>query len=476
MAAVHPPPIPSEVRVFLVGGSSMPSVFRSFVLFGVAAGAAVGAAPAPEDAPVTVAVAGRGNAHVSIAASHALVVAAWGASRDGAADVYAAVSRDGGRSFGGPVRVNAAPGEAALGGERAPRVAIATRPGGPAIAVLWTAKAPARASAPSGAQPAGPVIRLAESIDLGRTFVAPIDLSGRDAPGIRGWAALAAGADGAWYAAWLDGRADAAKKAAAASAGTPAASEAAAGGHHHHGGSTGTGPLQEVYYRVVGRDGQTGEALGATGVCFCCKTAILGPGAAETGRPGARDMILAWRHIFPNSERDIALSVLDPASGRPGRMVRVSDDRWQLQGCPDDGPGLAASGSGTVHVVWPTLAEAGAPAGGPEKAIYHARTTDGRTCTPRRRLDAPGSGAAHPVVAALASGPAVALWDEVADGVRRVVAQPIREPATPIVLGPGVYPSVAALDDAFVVAWTVGSGDAAVVRVQRLATRMNGGL
>ena len=180
-------------------------------------------------------------------------------------------------------------------------------------------------------------------------------------------------------------------------------------------------------------------------------------------------MVLAWRHIFPNSERDIALSVLDAGAGRPGRMMRVSEDRWQLQGCPDDGPGLAASGSGTIHVVWPTLAEPRAGSSGPEKAIYHARTSDGRTFTPRRRLNRPGSGAAHPVVAALASGPAVALWDEAGDGARRVVVQPIREPAEPLVLGPGTYPSAAALDDGFVVAWTAGSGDAAVVRIRRVA-------
>ncbi len=72
------------------------------------------------------------------------------------------------------------------------------------------------------------------------------------------------------------------------------------------------------------------------------------------------------------------------------------------------------------------------------------------------------------MVAALASGSAVALWDELADGARRVVVQPIREPAAPQVLGPGTYPAVAALDDGFVVAWTAGSGDGAVVRVQRV--------
>lgn len=452
-------------------GDSMVSRFRLLLPVPVAALAvmALAAAPPPDAAPVTLAVAGQANANVSIAARNTLVVAAWGASRGGAADVYAAVSRDGGRSFEAPIRVNATAGEAALGGERAPRVAIAPRRGGPAIAVLWTAKAPAaRPDAPAGTPTPGPVIRLAESTDGGRTFAAPIDLSGPNVAGIRGWAALAGGADGAWYAAWLDGRAEAAKKAAAGPPPAPAAGGGdASGGHHHHGGSTGAGPLQEVYYRVVGgRDPQATEALGATGVCFCCKTAVLGPGAAGTG---ARNMVLAWRHIFPNSERDIALSVLDASTGRQGMMSRVSDDHWQLQACPDDGPAIAASGgSGSIHVVWPSLADAAGADAAPQKAIYHARTTDGRTFTPRRRLDRPGSGAAHPVVASLASGSAIALWDELADGARRVVAQPIRQPAEPIVLGPGTYPSVAALDDAFVVAWTVGSGDAAVVRVQRV--------
>ena len=184
------------------------------------------------------------------------MVAAWGASRDGAADVYAAVSRDGGRSFGAPVRVNATPGEAALGGERAPRVAIAPRQGGPAIAVLWTAKAPpARAGAP--AAPAAGTGHPPRRVDRSSAARSRRRSISRDAnaPGIRGWAALAAGADGAWYAAWLDGRAEAAKKAAAGPAASPAAG-AAAGGHHHHGGSTGSGPLQEVFYRVVGRDPQ----------------------------------------------------------------------------------------------------------------------------------------------------------------------------------------------------------------------------
>ena len=111
-------------------------------------------APPTETAPVTLAVAGRANAHVSIAARDALVVAAWGASRDGAADVYAAVSRDGGRSFGAPIRVNATAGEAALGGERAPRVATAPRQGRASDRRAVDGEGPpARGAHPRGAQP-----------------------------------------------------------------------------------------------------------------------------------------------------------------------------------------------------------------------------------------------------------------------------------------------------------------------------------
>ena len=296
--------------------------------------AALGAAPAPDDAPVTLAVTGRANANVSIAAREALVVAAWGASRDGAADVYAAVSRDGGRSFGAPVRVNATPGEAALGGERAPRVAIASRTGGPAIAVLWTAKAPAaRADAPAGVQPPGPVIRLAESTDLGRTFAAPIDLSGRNVPGHprlgrargRRRRRLVRG-----VARWpRRGREKGGRRSRSRS----------------HGGDGGGGrasPPRRLDRRRTaaggvlsrGRRDAAGRPKRSARPASASAARPRSSGPARTGRPGARDMVLAWRHIFPNSERDIALSVLDPAAGRPGRMMRVSEDRWQLQGVP----------------------------------------------------------------------------------------------------------------------------------------------
>ncbi len=36
-------------------------------------------------------------------------------------------------------------------------------------------------------------------------------------------------------------------------------------------------------------------------------------------------------------------------------MMRVHQDGWAINGCPDDGPAMAVDAAGTVHMVWPTL-------------------------------------------------------------------------------------------------------------------------
>ena len=50
---------------------------------------------------------------------------AWAArTKDGAMDIYAATSRDGGGSFRAPVRVNQVAGQASVSGEQPPRIAL----------------------------------------------------------------------------------------------------------------------------------------------------------------------------------------------------------------------------------------------------------------------------------------------------------------------------------------------------------------
>src|SRR5215472_8482834 len=91
---------------------------------------------------VTLAISGRANATPSVAALDQSVAVVWGATLpSGGTDVYSAISRDGGRTFQKPVRVNDVDGDASLGLEQPPRISLVAHKGhDPSIVVVWTAK------------------------------------------------------------------------------------------------------------------------------------------------------------------------------------------------------------------------------------------------------------------------------------------------------------------------------------------------
>ena len=91
--------------------------------------------------------------------------------------------------------MNAAEGEARLGGELPPRVGLVARGRGePEIVVAYGAKTQATE------------IRVARSTDGGRTFAASRALQAAGAGGDRGWHAMALDARGAAHVMWLDHR------------------------------------------------------------------------------------------------------------------------------------------------------------------------------------------------------------------------------------------------------------------------------
>jgi hypothetical protein len=94
-------------------------VLLSVVLLHTASGAA---------ARVTeIAVKDRANAFASIVANGTFAAVAWGATKDGVTDIYAAVSREGGRNLPlprelmGPAAPRTSPGTAAAGCTRPAR-------------------------------------------------------------------------------------------------------------------------------------------------------------------------------------------------------------------------------------------------------------------------------------------------------------------------------------------------------------------
>ena len=139
----------------------------------------------------------RANANVSLAADRTFSVAVWVGCCVGRHN--RCIRGDQPRRRDHVCRAGACQFDAWRGArhcEQPPRVTIA--PGGtarPAIVVIWTAR---------GAN--GTVLLTSRSIDGGQTFSAATLVPGTDAPGNRGWQAIAADAKGNIHAVWLDHR------------------------------------------------------------------------------------------------------------------------------------------------------------------------------------------------------------------------------------------------------------------------------
>src|SRR5262245_36136924 len=79
-------------------------------------------------ASVVLNVEGRANVNASVAAYGQVVAVVWAAVAEGSAtDIYAALSRDAGVTFGRPERVNDTPGDAHVSGEQPPRISLLPR-------------------------------------------------------------------------------------------------------------------------------------------------------------------------------------------------------------------------------------------------------------------------------------------------------------------------------------------------------------
>jgi hypothetical protein len=402
-------------------------------------------APAGSDT-TRLGVPGRSNATPSIAADGSFVAVAWGAVAGTQADVFMAISRNGGQTFGAPARVNQTAGEARLSGEMPPRVAFDRHGAGdPGVVVLWTARDD------------GTAIRIARSRN-GTTFEPAVTLEPPGTAGDRGWPALALDTQGTAHALWLDHR-----------------GLARAGAPHVHADHKTAAPrdavamaqLSGLYYAASGLRKPPLERELAKGVCYCCKTALA------AGKGGT--LVAAWRQVYPGNIRDIAFSVSRDSGRSFSESERVSEDKWALDGCPDDGPALALDARGTAHLVWPTVIAGANVEGG----IFYAASRDGRSFTPRIRIPTLGSPKpSHPQIAVDASGRIVIAWDELVGGTRVAALREVR-PANdgtiafgPIVeltdAGRAIYPVVAAASTGLVAAWTSGPADTSVIAVRRV--------
>jgi hypothetical protein len=402
-----------------------------------------GAAVSPE-----LSVAGRRNATPTVAADGEFVAVAWGGAQpSGSTDVFVATSRDGARTFSSSVRVNDVEGDARVNGEQPPHVALVPRPRrDPAIVVVWTTK---------GAN--GTKLLQSRSEDGGRSFSPAALVPGTDAAGNRGWQSIAVEPGGRIDAVWLDHR-------------ELAHDSSMAAAHHDHKGAgkpDGVAMAQRSKLFVASLDGSFAPRALTGGVCYCCKTAVVATGDA---------IYAAWRHVYPGNLRDMAFTMSRDGGRTFSAPLRVSEDKWALEGCPDDGPAMTVDRQHRIHIVWPTLVAAAAGAE-PNIALFYAISADGRQFTARERIPTEGT-PHHPRIAIGADGALTIAWDELANGSRRIAigrgsidagGRPrIRREALADG-GSGVYPALATAGDSVVAVWASNSSTSSSIKVRRVA-------
>jgi hypothetical protein len=186
------------------------------------------------------------------------------------------------------------------------------------------------------------------------------------------------------------------------------------------------------------------DMLVASRVCDCCPTA-----AANT----ADGPIVAFRGRTADEIRDIYVTRLDGSAW--SAPVLVHQDGWKINGCPVNGPAIAARGKDIV-VAWFTMQNG-------QGRAYAAFSADaGRTFKAPVRIDDEGS-TGRVQVELLADGSAAVSWIELGKGpsqlkVRTISPAGIRSRPADIALGLGTqFPRMAASKGELVFAWTENS-------------------
>jgi hypothetical protein len=179
-------------------------------------------------------------------------------------------------------------------------------------------------------------IELARSSDHGATWSAPFTPHGDDSDTEHGFVSMVARPDGGALAVWLDGRAFVGlDEATAERRAAMALRYARLDGAMAAGGAT-TATLEVT--------GAPADAELDPRTCSCCQTAAVAVG---------QDVVVAYRDRSPAEIRDITVTRLE--AGRWSPAVPVFSDGWRIDGCPVNGPALAADGQ-RVALAWFTAA------------------------------------------------------------------------------------------------------------------------
>jgi hypothetical protein len=228
------------------------------------------------------------------------------AGSDPVSQLVLLTSVDGGDTFEAPVPVNEPGTNVGSHGENSPVLLFGP---GEKIYTMWEQQEGDSTN-----------VMFANSLDFGATFEKPVRVSDQITPTYSGYPSLAVAPNKTLCAAWLDFR------------------------DQHDRSDTAS-----IYLSCSIDEGQTfsKNIKVAEGVCPCCRpTIIYGPQG---------QIMIFWRRVFPGNIRDMVVSISHDRGNSFAPPVRVAEDNWRLEGCPDSGPAVIRADK-RVYVAWLTEA------------------------------------------------------------------------------------------------------------------------
>ncbi|MBX2822093.1 MAG: glycoside hydrolase [Rhodothermaceae bacterium] len=227
------------------------------------------------------------------------------------------------------------------------------------VYVVWTSSIPVE-----GRRFPASDLLFARSKDGGRTFDPPqaINSDAGEFPAGHTFQDITVANDGTIYVSWLDSRERYRAMAANHSPKTvqTVSHKHSASAHARH------EPGTQVWVASSADFGETFSegTVVAKETCQCCRTSIM---VAEDGT-----VYVAWRHIFPNTERDMALAHSTDGGQTFTEPRRIYADNWSVEGCPHSGPSLTIDAAGVFHATWYTGVET-------HPGLYYSTSKDGVT-------------------------------------------------------------------------------------------------
>jgi hypothetical protein len=338
--------------------------------------------------------------------------AAWVSAPNGGTDGRLYIRVDGGT----PVELRDPLGPVEPHGEAPPKLAYS--PDGALNALYVVTRLETGRRFPAAA------LRFVRSTDGGIHWSEPVSVTDDSTFGSHNFEALYAGADGALYASWLDGR-------------------------------TGKSTVFMTRSTDGGATWMPNVLVSADEACPCCRTTMA---SAPDGT-----LYLAWRKVFPGNVRDIVVARSSNRGESWQPAVRAHADDWVFDGCPHAVPSLQVDGKGHVHIAWWTGKQGKA-------GVWYARSDDGARSfhMPVALGIAEFSRPAHVQLALGGANRLIAAWDDGTLKVPRIVVRTSKDggvkwsaPATLSDSGKAAgFPVVAAHDERMAVAWSEQRGAA----------------